>query len=264
MIGSAGPASSFESQELDFKRPGRSSRHTLELLADAAVCFANAGGGTIVLGVDDKAKTRETALVGVEPALSLDTIRKGIFERTRPSLTVSATEHLEDGVRLVIISVIEGIELYANAKGLATRRLGNECLPFTPEQQIEVRRARGQIDWSAEEADAELEALSQVEFERVRRLLRRSGREELADLRDRALLDAMRLLTTNTRPTNAAALLFGDEVLLRRTSRPTATPTSTAHRPAARRSTPPGGTAPYPPPWKHCSSSSRLVSRRDR
>jgi ATP-dependent DNA helicase RecG len=214
-IGNPAPASSFESQELEFKRPGRDLRHTLELLADAAVCFANARGGTIVLGVDDKATARGEALVGVEPGLSVDAIRKGIFERTRPNLTVSAKDVVEDGVRLVVIVVIEGIELYANAKGLATRRLGKECLPFPPEQQIEVRRARGQIDWAAEPADASIEQLSQAEFERIRRLLGLAGHDELAGLRDRPLLEAMRLVTTRGRPTNAALLLFGGEALLR-------------------------------------------------
>lgn len=187
----------------------------MELLADAAVCFANASGGTIVLGVDDKATSRAEALVGVEPALSVDAIRKGIFDRTRPNLTVSAHEHMEDGARLVVISVIEGIELYANAKGLATRRLGTECLPFPPEQQIEVRRARGQLDWSAEPVAASVSDLSQAELERVRRLLTTSGREELAALRDRPLLEGMRLLATRGRLTNAAVLLFGSEELLR-------------------------------------------------
>lgn len=216
LIGSNGPAASFESQLLDFKSTGRDARHTLELLADAAVCFANAQGGTIVLGVDDKATTRSDALVGVDTALTLDRIRKGIFDRTRPNLTVSAREHIEDGVRLVVITVIEGIELYANAKGTATRRLGSECLPFPPEQQIEVRRARGQLDWSAEEADAELKELSQVEFERVRRLLATSGRGELAGLSDRKLLEGMRLLSARGAVTNAGVLLFGGEELIRR------------------------------------------------
>lgn len=220
LIGVAGPASSFESEELDFKRPGRDIRHTLELLADAAVCFANANGGTVVLGVDDKAATRPEALVGLEPSLAVDAIRKGIHERTRPNLTVSAREHLEDGTRLVIISVIEGIELYANAKGLATRRLGTECLPFPPEQQIEVRRARGQLDWSAEETDATVDHLSQAELERGRRLLSTAGRDELAALRDRPLLEAMRLVGTSGAVTNAGVLLFGGEDLLRHTIPP--------------------------------------------
>lgn len=215
VIGTAGPAASFESSQLDFKRPGRDVKQTLELLADAAVCFANAQGGTIVLGVDDKATTRSEALVGVDVALSLDVIRKGVFERTRPNLTVSANDHLEDGVRLVVISVIEGLELYANAKGLATRRLGTECLPFPPEQQIEVRRARGQLDWSAEPADATIADLSQAEFERVRRLLTRADRKELAELRDGPLLEAMRLVSGGDL-TNAAVLLLGSEELIHR------------------------------------------------
>lgn len=214
-IGIAGPAASFESEDLEFKRPGRDARHTLELLADAAVCFANARGGTIVLGVDDKATKRADALVGVPPSLTVDVIRKGIFDRTRPNLTVSAEERFAGRARFVILSVIEGIELHANARGLATRRLGKECLPLTPEQQVEVRRARGQIDWSAGEAIVGVPDLSQAEFERVRRLLRQSGRDELARLRDRPLLEAMRLLTPDGHVTNAAVLLFGDEELLR-------------------------------------------------
>lgn len=216
LVGAARPAAEFEAQDLDFKQTGRDARQTLELLADAAVCFANAQGGTIVLGVNDKATGRADALVGVDASLTVDVIRKGIFDRTRPNLTVSAWEHLEDGVRLVIISVVEGIELYSNAKGLATRRLGTECRPFTPEQQIEVRRARGQLDWSAEHSDAEVAELSQAEFERVRRLLVRAGREDLADLRDRPLLEAMGLLDERGRLANAALLIFGDEGLLRR------------------------------------------------
>lgn len=215
LLGRSGAAASLESQSLDFKRPADNARRTLELLADAAVCFANAHGGTIVLGVDDKATTRAAALIGVEPSMTIDAIRKGVFERTRPSLTVSAYEHFEAGVRLVVIQVIEGIELYANAKGLATKRLGTECLPFTPEQQVEVRRARGQLDWSAETVDLSVKDLSQAEFERVRRLLRSAGREELAEQRDRPLLEAMRLIDQRGRVTNAALLLLGSEELLR-------------------------------------------------
>jgi ATP-dependent DNA helicase RecG len=119
-----------------------------------------------------------------------------------------------ESTTLIIIDVIEGIELYANAKGLATRRLGGECLPFPPEQQLEVRRARGQLDWSAEGSGAAVEELSQVEFERVRRLLTRAGREELAQLRERPLLEAMRLVTGSGELTNAAVLLLGPEELI--------------------------------------------------
>lgn len=214
-VGAAAPASTYESQVLDFKRPAETIRRTLEMLADAAVCFANAQGGTIVLGVDDKAESRSGALVGVDASLTIDVVRKGIFDRTRPNLTVHAEERREDGARLLVLSVFEGIEFYANAKGLATRRLGAECLPFPPEQQVEVRRARGQLDWSSEPSDVTERDLSQAEFERVRTLLVRAGRQELAQLRDQLLLAAMGLLTDGGRLTHAAVSLFGSEDAIR-------------------------------------------------
>lgn len=96
-VGAAQPAAFFESQELEFKQPAKSIKDTLVLLADAAVCFANADGGTIVLGINDKATVRSQALVGVDPALSIDAIRKGIFDRTQPQITPFVFEHMTLG-----------------------------------------------------------------------------------------------------------------------------------------------------------------------
>ena len=79
LVGVAAPAADFEAEDLDFKRVATDPRKTLELLADAAVCFANASGGTLVLGVDDKATARSDALIGVDADLTLNAIRKGIF-----------------------------------------------------------------------------------------------------------------------------------------------------------------------------------------
>jgi ATP-dependent DNA helicase RecG len=214
-VGDGHPANDFESETLDFKQPATSPKETLNSLADAAMCFANARGGTLVLGVNDKATTRLEALVGVAVAYSIDSIRKAIFERTRPPITVAAQEHTEDGVRLILIDVLSGVAPHSNAKGLATRRLGTECLPFTPEQQRELLIARGQFDWSAEATSLQLTDLSQAEFERVRRLLREAGRDQLAGLRDKPLLEAMRLMASNGAITRAGALLLASEETLR-------------------------------------------------
>lgn len=43
--------SSLESGELDFKRQPDSRNDAIKTLVDAAVCFANADGGTVVMGV---------------------------------------------------------------------------------------------------------------------------------------------------------------------------------------------------------------------
>ncbi|MGH2921218.1 MAG: AlbA family DNA-binding domain-containing protein, partial [Gaiellaceae bacterium] len=144
-VGRRQSASFYESQVLEFKETGRSVKDTLSLLADAAVCLANAEGGTIVLGVNDKATTRAQALVGVEPSYSLDGIRRGIFDGSVPSLTCNAYEWQEDRVRLVVIDVPPGVLPCATSSGKATRRLGKECRPFTPDQQREMLAARGQV-----------------------------------------------------------------------------------------------------------------------
>ena len=49
-------AASLESDVVDFKRvpEGKKSGDVDRVIADAAICFANGRGGTIVLGVDDK------------------------------------------------------------------------------------------------------------------------------------------------------------------------------------------------------------------
>lgn len=208
--GGSAPARAFESDRLEFKRTADSLKTTLQLLADAAVCFANANGGQIVVGIDDRAVERSTALVGVDPAYSIEVVRRGIFDRTRPPLTLNISERFEDGVRLLVIDVPAGIALHSNTAGLATRRLGTECRPFTPDQQREVLVARGHIDWSAESSGLSDLTLSQGELERIRRLLRDAGRDELAGLRDEPLLQALRLTAADGTYTRAAVLLLAD------------------------------------------------------
>ena len=46
-------AANLESVTLDFKTVGRSIGDSLRDLAEAAACFANAQGGSIVVGVQD-------------------------------------------------------------------------------------------------------------------------------------------------------------------------------------------------------------------
>lgn len=170
-VGNGMTADALETETLDFKLPGESHKATYNLLADALVCFANAHGGTVVLGVDDKATNRHDALRGVPTAYSLDSIRKGIFDRSRPPITPFAEEVTVDDVRLILVSVPPGVMPHSNAAGLSTRRLGKECLPYPPDQQREVMIARGQVDWSADASSVGLPDLSAVEFERLRQIL---------------------------------------------------------------------------------------------
>ena len=210
-VGAPQPASFYESDTLEFKQAARTPRETLTILADASVCFANATGGTIVLGVNDKATTRTQSLVGVDPGITTEAVRLGIFERTTPHITPFVTEWDEDGVRLIVVNVPQGAMPHSNSAGRALRRIGAQCRPFTPDQQREVLAARGHVDWSAEPSNVMPKALSQVEFGRMRRLLREGGSPELAGLRDRPLLDALSLVAPNGEVTRAGLLLLGEE-----------------------------------------------------
>lgn len=81
-------AASLEHQELDFKQASSNIKATLRMLADAAVCFANADGGVVVVGVGDRGGS--ASITGVGPGLSSEVVRRGIHDRTRPQLTVIA------------------------------------------------------------------------------------------------------------------------------------------------------------------------------
>jgi len=73
----------FESQTLEFKEQGRSEGDTLKVIADAALCFANASGGVVVVGVADQ-KGGTAALLG---ALAV----AGCDRATGPKSTPSPT-----------------------------------------------------------------------------------------------------------------------------------------------------------------------------
>jgi ATP-dependent DNA helicase RecG len=200
----------LESELLEFKQEESADpRRSLGMLADAVVCLANAEGGTIVVGVADAIPGR-AAFRGVSTGLTVDVIRKGIFDRTRPSLSVPVSEIFEESARLVVITVPKGAVFYANTAGTATRRIGSECRPFPPEEQRQAMAARGLSDWSAEATDLGIEAVSADEVVRVRRLLLLAGRDDLARSDERKLARDLRLLTARGKLTRAGLLILGD------------------------------------------------------
>jgi ATP-dependent DNA helicase RecG len=213
-LGNGVSAGDLEGQQLDFKEPAKTPKDTLKLLADAAVCFANADGGRIVLGVNDKAKDRRSALVGVAAEYTPELVRKGVFDRTSPPLTLAIAERLEEGSRLLVVDVPPGVAPHSNSAGLATRRLGKECRPFTPAEQREFLVARGQYDWSTESSGIELRRVSKAELDRLRQLLGESGADDLARLRDGPLLEALRLVATDGKLTMAGILMLANESLI--------------------------------------------------
>jgi ATP-dependent DNA helicase RecG len=161
------------------------------------------------LGINDKAHDRATAFVGASSVdYPVDVVRRGIFDRTRPPLTCDGEERLIDGVRVVVLRVPAGLNTYSNTAGTATRRIGTECRPFSPEEQREVRVARGELDWSAGPSGAAISSLAPSSLELLRTYLAAAGHDELVRLRDRQLLDALRLVAADGTLTFAALVLM--------------------------------------------------------
>jgi ATP-dependent DNA helicase RecG len=79
-------ADDLESQWIDFK-PWTSARDDMRVAVEYAVCFANAQGGVVVFGVADRTRGRTAAIHGAR-GYDLDIWRRGIFDSTRPNLSV--------------------------------------------------------------------------------------------------------------------------------------------------------------------------------
>ncbi len=125
------PPSTLESDNLDFKADRSDPKKTLRVLAEAATCFANATGGSVVLGVDD-AVGGPGAFSGT--ALDVDEIRRYVFESTQPHLTVTVDSLQHADVRLVIMQVPVGASVHALTDGRTVKRVGRDCLPLDPRE----------------------------------------------------------------------------------------------------------------------------------
>lgn len=209
-------AAAYESSTLEFKQEDTSSfKRTLEIVADAVICLANAEGGRVILGVTDR-PTAAGSVMGVSPGMTVGVLVQGIFDRTSPSLSVPVEEVEHVGKRVLIITVPRGATLYSNTRGTATRRVGTQCQPFTPEQQRQALASRGLYDWSAEPLSARIDdAIAADEVQRLRRLIVASGKDDLANLDTGRMLRDLRLVTDTGSLTRAGLLLLGRPEVIR-------------------------------------------------
>ncbi len=198
-----------ESATLDFKEQGRSEGDALKTIADAALCFANSSGGVVVVGVADRASGQE-AFRGA--TLTADAVRRRVYELSRPPLTVDAWEEVFHGVRLLFVSVPQSPEIHSDPQGRAPQRIGKDCVPMDPTQQMRLREDRLGIDWSAREAEMETASLSSAALEEARSLLGKftDERRRLARLGNAELLRALGVVGPKDRLLNAGAVLFGE------------------------------------------------------
>jgi ATP-dependent DNA helicase RecG len=206
-------ADDLETQWLDFK-PWNSPREDMKIAVEYAVCFANADGGIIVFGVADRARGRAVAIHGAS-GYDLDTWRRGIFDATRPNVTIEVEElAVPEGTgKLLLVRVPKGSSPpYGTAQGLFKKRVGKNCMPLDPQGFAQMRISTGVVDWSGQPAQGvQLEDLDPVEIARARNVLHRINPEsELLKLDDPGFLVGVGAVRQG-KATHTGLVLFGRE-----------------------------------------------------
>ena len=208
----------LESHFLDFKR-SQGPKEDLKVACEYACCFANAAGGVLIFGVDDKAVGREVAIQGVkghEP----DVFRRGIYSDTRPHIDaeVELLEVPEGTGQLLVIRVQAGISKpYGTAAGVFKQRVDKHCVPLDRSSFLHARVSTGALDWSGEPAiGVALSDLDPLQIERARQVLRKKApSSELINLSDPEFLQGLEAVR-NGLVTHTGMLLFARRDVLAR------------------------------------------------
>lgn len=204
-------AADLESVSLDFKRAQQSFEDTAKDLAEAAACFANTpGGGTLVVGVDDKL-SGHAAFLGCPH--DGEALRRRIWELTNPSLTVSAASPDVAGVIVLVLVVPEGLEVHT-VGGRAHHRVDKSCEPMTASEQARLVDDRRGADWSGEPSGVQASAVSPLAIATARQLLRvhpDRQRQAYSDLSDIDLLRALGVADADGNLLRGGELLFCDK-----------------------------------------------------
>jgi ATP-dependent DNA helicase RecG len=223
-------AGEVEREALDFKEtptttqtpPHAVKEATARLRTDiveTAVSFANARGGTIVIGVRDKASAGEAVVPGVDlDEWAPDDLRAIVHDRTAPHLLVDVTVETVHQRAVVLVHVVPGADIYGTTSGVFKHRQRDSNVPLDEPTMRALRAARGRYDWTAEVIDAGPEAISRAALEEAAERLRRRGSDDLAAAAEsnaQQFLSDTGLLDPGGRIRRAALLLYGTESALR-------------------------------------------------
>ncbi|MCS6844058.1 MAG: ATP-binding protein [Caldilineales bacterium] len=190
-------------------------------LVETVVCLAKAEGGKLFIGVEQDGK-----ITGLHPRHQTDPhhLEALISARTVPPLNVQVFFlNLPSGT-VAVVEVPRSNQPVATSDGRMLIRYRDShnlpgCRPLYPYELNSLYADRGQRDYTAQPVwNTSLEDLDPLEFERLRRLVRRyRGDASLLDLDDRQLALALGLavgVNGQVTPTVAGLLLVGREQVL--------------------------------------------------
>lgn len=201
-------AGASESLGLEFKTDGRSVKDDLANIAEAAACLANAAGGILVVGVDDKVSGGE-AFVGT--TLDPEKTRLRLYEITQPPLLVEAEMRAAPHGAVLVLTVANSTQVHSANGKIPTERVADRCLPMTTERIAAVTAQKTGRDWSVQSSAVSASEVDAVAMQVAREMLVRSndlGKRRLAESSDIDLLRAVGVVLEGETLTNAGALLF--------------------------------------------------------
>ncbi len=212
-------ADQLEDQDLDFKQwDSTSLDKAVKTVVQMAVCMANGGGGSVVFGVADKVRGRETAIIGVPPEIDVNLLKKAVYDQTDPKIMpVFEDLRVQEGTgRLLVMQIHPGLPPYTDTAGRGTIRIGKDCQPLTGTLRRKIAVETGETDFTAETVVApDRTLLSAVAMEALRNMAKAErAPAELLRQNDLELLASIGLIRNN-RFTRAAILLAGNETALR-------------------------------------------------
>lgn len=208
-IADGSTADAEESQILDFKTVGRSLNDALQDLAEAACCFANASGGTLVVGVKNDVPGRDAF---VDTPLDATRTVGRIYELTDPALIVIVESVVFEGRTISVITVPQSPDIH-QVRGVATERVGTSCFPMNASRIAAVQQDRRGVDWSGKDSGLPIESVSPLAVEIARDMLSQAQDTERRSWVALSWPELARRLgiTTHGRLTNGGALLFRDD-----------------------------------------------------
>ena len=136
-----------ESHHLDRKslRLVTGTKADFDELAQACVCFANAAGGTLLIGIEDDAEA-PPADQRVEPSL-LDHIRKRVGELTVNVQVVPEVKRDENGGEYIALTIPRATGVASTSDGRYFLRVGDTCQPIVGDDVMRLANERPATPW---------------------------------------------------------------------------------------------------------------------
>ncbi|MGD8794266.1 MAG: helix-turn-helix domain-containing protein, partial [Anaerolineae bacterium] len=189
--------------QLEFK----SETTTLTKLAETLVAFANASGGTLLVGVDGRSG-RPRGLK--DPDAALDRALQAALAADPPLIIPMPRIEEVEGKPLLVVTVPPGLPHVYSYKGKYLVRDGARNRPLDPRQLRRLMMERGAVSFEALVPDGA--RLEDVDWDKAGNYLAALGGMSAAD-REEALLRRGCLARAGggLRPTYAGLLLFGRE-----------------------------------------------------